>query len=447
MHASSRAEDIGVTVGDVAHPAEGDVVATTLCDVQEADVQAGAHVHWHFKLQADVAQIDARQTHALIASHNLQTDVCCDAAVQLGHLPGECLVVLAELERLSRRRELVSTARGLGQGPTHDNVCAVALWRNIRVQRQDDVRPAHAAAVLEGHSCAEGQRILDLASDAVVHGRELAIGRAQHHDAVRLKLRQVDALVEVAVVQQQSVCSAALANDEVVVEAHGDVRGALQEALHLDAAVNLCAQDAAGRAEEDGEALQDVDEDLVLAVLLVLEAQGNRLVGRGAGHAPARVCPQAAQERAALVRLDDGDGLVVDKGLEHLRRGRLAVSKVDGLVEELVNEDKVDADALLGQHAAVVLEDVGDTRQELEDHGWGHVELCRADKEQAVALDVDKVDPFDIKDRRRVAAGPGLVLAEEDLRCASDNVAAVVLGNHRVSARRQDEELRDHSSR
>jgi hypothetical protein len=90
------------------------------------------------------------------------------------------------------------------------------------------------------------------------------------------------------------------------------------------------------------------------------------------------------------------------------------IPKVDNLIQELVDKDKIDTNAFLGQGAGVVFDKVGNATktmvgrwlsrggragipvEELKNKRGGSVELRCGDKVQAIALDVNEVDVFNM---------------------------------------------------
>lgn len=64
----------------------------------------------------------------------------------------------------------------------------------------------------------------------------------------------------------------------------------------------------------------------------------------------------------------------------------------------------------LGEHAAVVLEDLSQSVEKLEKHARGDIPLRRHGEQQAVLADVDVVRPVDREARRRVPAFPEFYL-------------------------------------
>lgn len=125
----------------------------------------------------------------------------------------------------------------------------------------------------------------------------------------------------------------------LVVEAEAQFGHAAQVDSHLDGADNLAAQDSASRAHQDVHRLNDVEKDLILAVLDVLGAPRH---GVGDGRWKARLADLMALLRDVL--------------LQDLRVGRLRVPKVHEFVEQLVDDYEVVADALLFQLVEVLTE-------------------------------------------------------------------------------------------
>ena len=205
--------------------------------------------------------------------------------------------------------------------------------------------------------------------------------------------------------------AARASDDEVLTEAQSELGGPLQIALHPDAAVDLALEDGAVAVEQHGDALDQVDEDLVLAGLLGLGVPGNGLVGVVGGsraaegrqtahhtaHQPGpgrgirqhlreevrrgerkrgeRREQERREERREQVRRGEreseerreqerreeskeGYRLVEDEAFELLTSRFLRIAVVYHLVQQLVDEDKVLADGLLAVEAAIVLDDL-----------------------------------------------------------------------------------------
>lgn len=66
------------------------------------------------------------------------------------------------------------------------------------------------------------------------------------------------------------------------------------------------------------------------------------------------------------------------------------------LVQDLVDEAKIEPERLLTEDPAVVLEDGGQPVEEVDDQGGGDVELGGADKVQVVGLDEDELGPVNV---------------------------------------------------
>lgn len=67
-------------------------------------------------------------------------------------------------------------------------------------------------------------------------------------------------------------------------------------------------------------------------------------------------------------------------------------------------------DTNLGEHSAVVLENLGQPVEQLEEHARGDIPLRRHGEEQTILADVDVVRPVDREARRRVPTFPELYL-------------------------------------
>ena len=110
---------------------------------------------------------------------------------------------------------------------------------------------------------------LDLGVEAVRHELELAVGRDEGDCAVVFEARQPHALVELDVLHLNGLAARGPARrleHDLVVEPQPQLGHAAEVALHLDGAEDLAAQHVSVGADEQVEALDDVEEDFVLAV-------------------------------------------------------------------------------------------------------------------------------------------------------------------------------------
>ena len=232
-----------------------------------------------------------------------------------------------------------------------------------------------AARVALDHALDPDQR-LDLRVQAVAHELELAVGRDEADGAVVLEAAQPHALVELDVLHLDGLAARRAPRrleHDLVVEPEAQLRHAGQVALHLDGAQDLGPQHVAVAADEQVQRLDDVEEDLVLAVADALAAPAD---GVGDGDRRARL----HLEPVRLLR----DVLLQDLGL-----GRLRVAKVHHLVEQLVDDDEVVADRLLLELLEVLGEDLDDLVQEEEDLGGVCVALGQGEEVEVVVADVE----------------------------------------------------------
>ena len=151
--------------------------------------------------------------------------------------------------------------------------------------------------------------------------------------------------MEVAVVEDDGAVGAALADDEVLVQGEAELRVPAEVALHLDAAVD--------RRVDDG---PDGEKSIVSR-----SRMSTKISFLSPRPPPAPTLPPLMGlwtlfdgvvfvERLGTEALGvDEDRLVVDEGLEVLRRRALGVAKVDDLVQQLVDQDEVLPDRLLAQ--------------------------------------------------------------------------------------------------
>mmetsp|Transcript_10019 Transcript_10019/g.24931 ORF Transcript_10019/g.24931 Transcript_10019/m.24931 type:complete len:205 (+) Transcript_10019:711-1325(+) len=194
--------------------------------------------------------------------------------------------------------------------------------------------------------------------------------------------------MEVNVVElDHAVAALAHARDrEVVVEGEVQLGLAAQVALHLYAAIDREGAHLAVRVEGGGDAIDHVDEDLVLARSHL--AQGDRLLHRlGAHRLRSRL--EGVSQRARWARLADRGRLVEHARLQLSSGGALGVAVVEDLVHQLVDEGEVLAQRLLRQHADVVLAHLRELSEELDDEGGRHVEDGGGQEEDAVLAHAD----------------------------------------------------------
>lgn len=125
--------------------------------------------------------------------------------------------------------------------------------------------------------------------------------------------------------------SASVLKHDLVVQTETQFRHAREVALHLDSTEDLAADDVAVGIDEQIDGLDDIKEDFVFAIP---DAFGAPADGIGDGHRGAHLL------ELKLVGFL-GDVLLKDLGL-----GGLDVTKVDHLVEKLVDDDKIVADGL-----------------------------------------------------------------------------------------------------
>lgn len=188
---------------------------------------------------------------------------------------------------------------------------------------------------------------LDLGVEAVRHELELAVGGDERDCAVVFEAREAHALVELDVFHLNGLAArgpAGRLKHDLVVEAQSQLGHAAEVALHLDGAEDLAPQHVSVGTDQEVQALDNVQEDLVLAVADALRSPGH---GIGDGDGRARLDLE-------LVRL------LRDVLLQNLGFGGLGVAKVHHLVEKLVDDDKVVADGFLLQRLEVLGEDFDD---------------------------------------------------------------------------------------
>lgn len=125
--------------------------------------------------------------------------------------------------------------------------------------------------------------------------------------------------------------------------------------------------------------------------------------------------------------------------------GELGVSKIDDLVEDLVDEYKILADDFLVDGSAEVLDDDDDPVEQFEDVGGGDVEAGGRHHVDGGLLQVGEIDALYVEDGLDVPLRQ-LHLAVEQLGRVLYEVGTEVSIYYRISTRRQEKYLGNHKS-
>ena len=147
--------------------------------------------------------------------------------------------------------------------------------------------------------------------------------------------------------------------------------------------------------------LEDVDEDFVCLSLLRVELLDWFLNRSGSNGA--RLEELGSPGRAGLLCLRlgrDQHGLVDDELADVLCGDQLCMTVVDHLVDDLVDEHEVLADALLVEHAAVVAEDLHHPVDDVHDGAGSSIGLARCYEVDAKLLREEVVDAVDVLSTR-----------------------------------------------
>ena len=350
-------------LGEVSDPLDGLVVAL-LDDLQVADLQARRGVHRHAEVHRD------GRTRPRLLLRRVRADAL--------HLGGE-VELRASREAADLPQDGVVLRDVLGTPGGDDDLARRGVARDgdddldvvgelLRAEAGADGDAEVVARVVRAELLdvvEHLERQADALRRAVLHELELALGRDERDDAVGVELRQRDALVEAEVLDGDAVrpvCGRASAarvggkHQRLVV--HPDRALGHPAQLHLqdDLSGDVGAHDRPLRRHDEVDRLDDVDEDLVLAVC------------------GARVAPR---DRAGRLRRDLAEPLLrlvdrlrlaqLDERGEHLFGAVLRIAVVEDLVEDLVNQHEVAVDARLVDGREVRLEDVDDRVKELFD--------------------------------------------------------------------------------
>ncbi|GIX62848.1 cob(I)yrinic acid a,c-diamide adenosyltransferase [Babesia caballi] len=231
-------------------------------------------------------------------------------------------------------------------------------------------REVDARGGLVVHQDVAREERLDVTVDAICHELELAVRRDEGDGPVRLEALQLDALVELYVLHVDGFHVVGAAGGDaagggsatrrrhlehrLVVHAQKHLRHAREVGLHFEAAADLRAEHRSRHGDHDVQALHHVEEYLVLLVLDPLPAPRD-----GVGHGRGRPDGVGGQLVEAVA-----NALPEDADFRGLR-----VAVVEHLVEQLVYDDEVLADALLPQGLEVALQDLDEAVEEGEHHG------------------------------------------------------------------------------
>ena len=273
----------------VPNPLNARVVAL-LKDLQVAHQEAGAGKHEQAKVHAERGPAPG-----LLVGH----------AGQLGLGAEDKLALASEAANLPDNVVLGRLVLGLSLGaPLRDpssvercrdadnDVCGEQLGAKVGAHG-DAVLDLCLADLVDDGVDLEGE--VDVLGGAVAHQLELAVGRHEADDAVAVELAQLDALVELAVLEgdasggglgglaphsvpARQCREPVVIEQKTIVEAELALGCAAQVCAHDDLTRHVGAQDGAGCAHQQVHVLDNVDKGFVLAVFDV-----GLTPGQGAG--------------------------------------------------------------------------------------------------------------------------------------------------------------------
>ena len=189
--------------------------------------------------------------------HKLARDGLCRAAGELANRPRDRLgrvVVLPSLLLRAGREVDRGARRRFGHREGHPHVGPVVLVGKLGTDLQPQLllvlgdRREHRRHA-EGDLPLVAQR-----ANVEVHQHKLAVRRLEHEHALRLELAEVDALVEIHIVELNHAVArvAAARNHELVVERQVQLRGSREVRLHLDRAVDRKGAHLFTRSRQQG---------------------------------------------------------------------------------------------------------------------------------------------------------------------------------------------------
>ena len=263
---SCHANLVIAVLSDVPHPRQG-LVPALLDNLQVAYLDSGHREVGNLKPQLDRHRLVLLTLLVLDAGEaELRPHVELFAAGKLFDHPNHARLVRNVLDSPYIALE---DGRVDIDGHRDDDLDVVgdALLLELRA-RLHNVLNLGLGEVLHGRGNFD-QR-LDLRVNAVRHQLEVAVGRHERDQPLRVELVEPHALVELDVFQVDQLVAALLAGhleERPVVQAELELRHARQVALHFHRTEDLRPQDGSVAADEEVELLYDVEEDLILRVL------------------------------------------------------------------------------------------------------------------------------------------------------------------------------------
>ena len=243
------------------------------------------------------------------------------------------LAVLLHLTLRVRRQRHRARRRVVRRAHRDEHVARVHVGLELGAHLQDQL-DLRLGLLL--HHRTDRERRLERRRDAVVHRRELALGRVEAQQALRVELVQLHAAVEVDVVQDDEVVRAqraalrvlhhrdrrVLAHQRVLRQQHAHRGTPAQVRAHRDRAVDRLRHHLAAQVHHAVQALEHVHVQLVHLLLLVA-VRDHRLV-----HVADHVLLSVKHVMKTHLRVRNDHGLVVHVVGEDLARGVLRIAKV-----------------------------------------------------------------------------------------------------------------------
>ena len=398
-HAALDTNLIASSLCDVSHPSIC-VVTRLIIDAQESNMNSACCEHGYLKLY-----IDRWSTPSLGPGRRHEIDVSRKHTLRLPgealHPPNDSLLLWLVLGPAKRVLNLC-LGRILRNGDLDHNVRRKQLIGKVGNDLQIDRYPRVALLLLDGRDDSKGQ--IDVVIDAIPHQLKLSVGRDEGDGPIGVELAQPDAPMEGAVVDlhpRLPHVAALLLNDELVVETKLALRHARELGIHLHLSRDLIAQDLARRREEQIDTLQHIDVHLIL---LVPDALPSPIDVAG------NLTGQLRRFRVIL----RPDVAQVDVQPQHVDGAVLGISKVHGLVHQLVDERHVVPHRVLVEVLPKVgLEDADLLEQILEYQGRVDVGPGQGDEvhvEMAGVQEGAVLDALDRSLRSRLLGGNYLSL-------------------------------------
>lgn len=145
-------------------------------------------------------------------------------------------------------------------------------------------------------------------------------------------------------------------------------------------------------------------------------------------------------QKAALLAVGDlaGDQWFYMRGV-----GKLRMSEIDYLVEDLVDKNKIFTNGFLIDDPCEVFDDDDDAVKKFKNVGWRNVEASGCHDIDGWLFEICKINAFNVEDGLNIALGQ-FDFPVEEFGSVFDKITPKVAIDDRIAPRRQEKYLRNH---